>query len=127
MKAQKDQRAALQRELGAAFEERTLMASISAEKRGFPEEVVKALRNGAVDAGTFKAFDAVARGFGEARQVADQSGGAGGKPTPAEAKAQRAEIMARPEYFRPSAAQLAVHQSLVAKVQELNDYIEQAG
>jgi hypothetical protein len=127
-KAEKDARSALQRELGAAFEDRTLSAALSAEKRGFPDETVRALRNGTVDLKTFKAFDAVARGFGESRQVADQGGGSGnGKPTPAEALVQRAEIMARPEYFRPTPAQMAVHQSLVTKVQELNDYIAQAG
>jgi len=127
MKGEKDNRAALQRELGAAFEERTLAASLSAEKRGFTEDVVRALRNGSVDLKTFKAFDAVARGFGETRQVAGQDGGAGGKPTPAEARTQRAELMARPEYFQPSRAQMGVHETLVAKVQELNALIDAGG
>ena len=127
MKGEKDSRGALQRELGAAFEERTLAASLSAEKRGFGEDVVRALRNGSVDLKTFKAFDAVARGFGETRQVAGQDGGAGGKPTPAEAKAQRSELMARAEYFNPSRAQMGVHETLVAKVQELNALIDAGG
>jgi hypothetical protein len=122
--AQKEAKEANRRELGAAFDERTAAAAATAAKLGFPAELVAALKDGSVDPGTFKAFSAVAKGFGETRQVADQSGAADGKLTPAEAKARRAEIMARPEYFSPKPGQMDVHKSLVAKVRELNDLIE---
>jgi hypothetical protein len=120
---QKEAMTALRKELGAAFDERTASAAAVAAKLGFPESLVSALKSGAVDGTTFKAFSAIAKGFGETRQVAEQGGGAGGKLTPAEAKAQRAEIMARPEYFNPKPSQRAIHQSLVAKVAELNELI----
>jgi hypothetical protein len=120
---QKGATAALKKELGAAFDERTASAAAVAAKLGFPETLVGALKSGAVDATTFKAFSAIAKGFGETRQVADQNGGAGGKLTPVEAKAQRDEIMSRPEYFNPKPAQLGVHRTLVAKVRELNELI----
>lgn len=120
--AQKEATAALKKELGAAFDERTAAAAAQASKLGFPAALVADLKNGAVDVATFKAFDAIAKGFGGTRQVAEQDGGAGGgKLTPAEAKAQRAEIMARPEYFNPKPAQMGVHQQLIAKVRELNE------
>jgi hypothetical protein len=122
--SRRDSTAALRRDLGAAFDERTASVAAIAAKLGFSQELVAALKSGVVDQATFKAFSAIAKGFGETRQVADQSGGAGGKLTPGEAKAQRAEIMARPEYFRPSAAQMAVHENLKRKVQELNDLID---
>jgi hypothetical protein len=117
--AEKESVAALKRELGAAFDERTASAAAVAAKLGFPQAVVAALKSGTVDGATFKAFAAVAKGFGESRQVADQGGGNGGKLTPAEIDAQEAEIMARSEYFHPKANEMGIHRNLVAKVQAL--------
>jgi len=122
-KSGKETVAALKRELGAAFDERTAAAAALAAKLGFPEQVVSQLKSGAVDVATFKAFSAVVKGFGETREVAGQGGGGGGKSTPAEAIAQRAELMAREEYFKPKPHQMGIHQSLVAKVQALNELI----
>lgn len=119
-----DSQKALKKELGAAFDERTAAAAAVAAKLGLSPELVAALKNGTVDVGTFKAFATIAKGFGEMRQVADQGGGGGGgRLTPGEAEAQRAEIMARPEYFNPKASQMAIHESLKRKVQELNELI----
>lgn len=115
---------ALRRELGAAFDERTAMVAAAAAKLGFSQELVAALKSGTIDAATFKAFTAIAKGFGETRQVADQQGGAGGRLTPSEAMAQRSELMARKEYFNPGPAQMDIHRNLVRKVQELNDLLE---
>ncbi len=123
--SRKNTTASLRKELGAAFDERTASVAAVAGKLGFSQELVAALKNGTVDTATFKAFSAIAKGFGETRQVADQNGSGGGKLTPAEATAQRAEIMSRKEYFNPSPAQMAIHKSLVLKVQELNDLIAQ--
>ena len=123
--AEREMRLALQRELGAAFEERTLAASLQAEKLGFPEAVVKALRNGAVDLPTYRAFAQVAQGFGQKPQVGGQGGGAGGgKLTPAELIARRDEIMANSWYFNPKPNELGLHRAGVAKVQELNELID---
>lgn len=124
VQADKEATGALRRDLGAAFEERTASAAAIAAKLGFPEPLVSALKNGTVDLPTFKAFSAVAKGFGEAREVGGQGGGGTGKLTPAEAKAQRDEIMSRKEYFSPTPAQMGVHRNLVAKVQELNELID---
>ncbi len=98
-KADNEARTALKRELGAAYDERTATVAATVEKLGFPEQLVKAVRAGAVDLPTFKALAAVAKGFGEQREVATQGPGAGGKLTPAEAKAQRAEIRGRKEFW----------------------------
>ncbi len=125
--ARKESQAALKRELGVAFDERTAEAAAVAAKLGFPETVVAALKSGDVDVGTFKAFAAVAKGFGGARQVADQGPGGGGKLTPSEAAARRAEKMARPEYFNPKPNQMDVHRVLVREVQELNEIISAGG
>ncbi|MBK9446189.1 MAG: hypothetical protein IPO00_08875 [Betaproteobacteria bacterium] len=121
--ARKDAAQALRKELGAAFDERTAAAAAFAAKRGMSPELVGALKSGTIDTPTFKMFSDLAKAFGETRQVADQNGGAGGRMTPTEAMAQRAEIMARPEYFRPNGAQMAVHENLKRKVIELNEMI----
>ena len=123
--AQKESAAALRKELGAAFDERTASVAAMAGKLGFSQELVAALKSGTVDLATFKAFSNIAKGFGETREVADQGGGAPGRLTPAEALAQRAEIMADPVYFSPKPNQMALHRAKVAKVQELNDLIGQ--
>lgn len=123
--ARKNEAASLRKELGAAFDERTASVAAVAARLGFPPEVVTALKNGTADVPTFRAFTAAAKAFGGGRNVADQGdGGGGGKLTPAEAKAQRDEVMARPEYFRPTGAQRGIHETLVRKVQELNDVID---
>lgn len=98
-KAEGETRAALKRELGGAYDERIATVATTVEKLGFPEQLVKAVRAGAVDLPTFKALAAVAKGFGEQREVAGQGGGGGGKLTPGEAKAQRAEIRGRKEFW----------------------------
>jgi hypothetical protein len=117
--ARKDSTAALKRELGQAFDERTAAAASVAARLKMSPELVAALKNGTVDVATFRAFSEIAKGFGETRQVADQSGGAGGRMTPQEAAAAEAEIVARPEYFNPKAHQMAIHENLKRKVQEL--------
>lgn len=122
--ARKEATSALKRELGAAFDERTAAAAALASKLGFPAEIVSDLKAGTVAPNVFHAFDKVARGFGEERNVAGQGPGRAGKLTPSEAKAQRDEIMLRPEYFDPKPAQLGVHAALVAKVRELNELID---
>lgn len=122
--ARKEATAALKRDLGAAFDERTAAAASLAAKLGFPAETVADLKAGTVAPNVFHAFDKVAKGFGETREVGGQGGNGGsGKLTPAEAVAQRDEIMARPEYFSPKPNQFGVHRALVTKVQELNDLI----
>jgi hypothetical protein len=98
-KAVQDAKTALKGELGAAFDERTATVAATVEKLGFPAHLVQAVRSGAVDVATFKALAAVAKGFGEQREIAGQGGGAGGKLTPAEAKAQRAELRGRKEFW----------------------------
>jgi hypothetical protein len=126
--ARKEATASLKKELGAAFDERTAAAAALASKLGFPAPLVAALKEGTVDLSTFKAFSLVAKGFGETRNVADQNGGPGsGKLTPVEARAQREEIMSRSVYFNPKPNELALHRSLVAKVQELNELIGAGG
>jgi hypothetical protein len=98
-RAEGETRAALKRELGAAYDERIATVAVTIEKLGFPENLVKAIRSGAVDPATFKALATVAKGFGEQRELAGQTGGVAGKMTPAEAKTQRAEIRSRKEFW----------------------------
>lgn len=123
----KESLGALRKELGAAFDERTAAAAARAAKLGLAPELVAALKAGTVDMATFRAFDAIAKGFGETRQIADQGGGSSGRLTPAEARLQADEIRARPEYFNPKPNQMAIHQSLVRKVAELNEMIDAGG
>ena len=96
--AQAEAQAALKRELGVAYDERIGAAASAAERLGFPPALVTALKAGQVDLATYKALAAVAKGFGEGRQVADQGAG-GGRVTPAEALLQAAEIRARKGYW----------------------------
>lgn len=124
--ARKEATAALKKELGPAFDERTANAAALAAKLGFPQSLVSDLKSGAVDASTFKAFDLITKGFGQTAQVATQTGGRTGALTPSEALAQRDEIMSRSQYFRPKANEMGIHRSLVARVQELNEIIAQA-
>ena len=124
--AQREATAALKRELGAAFDERTAAAAAVAAKLGFPSALVSDLKAGTVDPAVFKAFSAVAKGFGEARHVAGQDGGSSGAMTPAEIDAQISEITSREEYFRPKPHQMGIHRNLVAKVQALRDMRDSA-
>lgn len=117
--AEKAALASLRADWGEAYEERTLSAKAAALKMGVPETALATM-----PAAQLKVWANVAKGVGaEARQVGDQGGGSPGKLTPGEAAAQRSEIMARPEYFNPKAAQMAVHENLKRKVQELNAII----
>lgn len=113
-----EMKAALKRELGAAYDERMGQAVAVAEKVGFPKALVQALKAGEVDLDTFKAISAVAKGFGQSVEVGHQGGGAGGGGgmTPSEAQVRMAEIRANPAYFDPSKAD---HKVLQAKMLEL--------
>jgi len=117
--AQKNSTAALRKELGGAFDERTASVAAIAARLGFSQELVSALKSGTVDPATFTAFAKIAKGFGEPRQVADQSGGGNGAMTPAELDSRIAEIQANRIYFNPKAAEMSQHKLLVAKFQEL--------
>jgi hypothetical protein len=118
VKADGETRAALKRELGAAFDERIGTVAATLEKLGFPEGQLKAVKAGLVDVATFKALAAVAKGFGEQREVAGQGGGSSGTLTPTEAKLQLAELRGRKEYWDRSANPL-LHAQLVEKALEL--------
>lgn len=111
-----EMKAALKRELGAAYEERVGQAVAAAEKVGFPAALVQALKAGEVDLATFKAISAVAKGFGQGVEIGGQNGAGGGKATPAEALMRMAEIRANPAYFDPSKPE---HRLLQAKMVEL--------
>jgi hypothetical protein len=117
-KASADAQAALKRELGAAYEERLGIAAAAAEKLGFPKALIAAVKGGSVDLDTYKALAAVAKGFGETRQLGDQAGGGSGRLTPSEARLQIAELRARKEYW-DSGSNPALHQQLQQRMQEL--------
>lgn len=99
LRAANEAQGALKKELGAAYDERIATVATTAEKLGFPPALVGAVKAGAVDLATFKALAAVAKGFGQQRELAGQGGGAGGAPTPAEALVQRTEIRGRKEFW----------------------------
>jgi hypothetical protein len=116
---QKTSTANLKKELGAAFDERTASVASVAAKLGFSPELVSALKSGTIDQQTFKAFAAIAKGFGETRQVANQEGGGSGRLTPAEIDYRIAELQSNPAFFNPKAAEMNTHRLLVQKFQEL--------
>lgn len=88
---EKEQLAALKKELGEAFDERTSAAREVAVKLGVPEDVAKAM-----SARELRVFANVAKAVGgEARQVAGQGSGTPPKLTPAEARMQADEIRQR--------------------------------
>jgi hypothetical protein len=90
--AEKEDLAALRKELGEAFDERAASARAVAVKLGVPEAAAAAMpaRELRVWAGVAKAIG------GEAHQVGGQGGaGGGGKLTPVEARAQANEIRQR--------------------------------
>jgi hypothetical protein len=116
-KEAQEMKAALKRELGAAYDERMGQAVAVAEKVGFPPPLIQALKAGEVDLTTFTAIAAVAKGFGQSIEVGNQNGGqGGGKPTPAEAKMRMAELRGNPAYFDSSKPE---HKYLQAKMVEL--------
>lgn len=94
--------AALKKELGNAYGERIAVAALTAEKLGFPEGLVQAIKAGEVDLATFKAISAVAKGFGERAIVGTQGGGGSGALTPQEALEKAEEIKGNPAYWDPS-------------------------
>lgn len=117
-KVRTDAQTVLKRELGAAYEERIGTAAAAAEKLGFPKVLVESVKAGHVDLDTYKALAAVAKGFGETRQVATQGAGGDGKLTPDEAKLQLAELRGRKEYWDAS-LNPTLHQQLKKRAIDL--------
>lgn len=85
-------RAALHREWGAAFEERTAQALKLAESTGAPAAFVEAIKGGAVNGEALKWLHSMASRMGGNLQIADDQGGSG-KMTPGEAQSRIDEIM----------------------------------
>ncbi len=85
-------RAALHREWGAAFDERTAQALKLAEGTGAPAAFVDAIKNGAVNGEALKWLHGMASRMGGNLNIADDQGGAG-KMTPGEAQSRISEIM----------------------------------
>lgn len=115
--ARRENQAVLKRELGSAYDERIAGAAAAAEKLGFPAGLVSDIRAGHVDAKTFAALSAIAKGFGEKGELGNQGGGSNGRLTPVEAEQRMAEIRARPEYFDAS-MNPGLHKQLRAKMDE---------
>ncbi len=98
MKAAAEADAALRKEWGSAYDERTAQARAAAAKLGVPEAEVARM-----PPQLLRVFANAAKAVGgETRQVGGQVGGAGGAMTPAEAAAQRAEIRGRKEFWDTS-------------------------
>lgn len=94
--ARKAADAELRKEWGPAYEEKVLAAKAAALKLGVPESALAS-----IPPSQLKVWANVAKSIGgEGRQVGDQGANPTGMPTPAEAKVQLAEIMARKEYWR---------------------------
>jgi hypothetical protein len=118
-KAERDNQAALRKELGAAYDERIAAAAATAEKLGFPKGLVATLKAGTVDLESYRAVAGVTKAIGgEPRQVAGQGGGGGGTLTPDEARLQLAEIRQRPEYWDRSRNPI-LNEQLRRKVEDL--------
>ncbi len=98
-------RAALQKELGGAYDERIAAAAIAAEKLHYPPALIAAVKAGTVDLPTFKFLSDAAKGFQGSTELATQLGGLTTRHTPAELDYQMAEIRRNPEYFTSKALQ----------------------
>jgi hypothetical protein len=96
------EQAELKRELGPAYQDRMAGAAEAARKLGADADEVKAIEAGQAPAAYVRRMLAAAKALGGSRDVADQGGGARTTITPAEAAAQRAEIMSRKEFWTRS-------------------------
>jgi hypothetical protein len=115
--AEKEDLAALRKELGDAFDERTAAARAIAEKLGVPKDAAVAM-----PARELRVWTGVAKAIGgEANQVGGQggAGGTGGKLTPIEAKAQAGEIRRR-LIKEGRLLDRSTHDALVQRMSELD-------
>lgn len=87
---------ALKKELGSAFEERLTAAAAAAQKLGYGEERVEAIRTGRVSVEDAKAWINVAKTLGTEGSHLVNDGGGGGKVTREEALTQIEELYRNP-------------------------------
>ncbi len=90
--ALKQSRAALHKEWGAVFDERTGQALKLAEATGAPAAFVDAIKNGAVNGEALKWLHSLSSRMGDKLNIVNDDNGSG-KMTPAEAQSQIDEIM----------------------------------
>lgn len=120
-KALYEQRAALKKEFGFAFDEKLAAFVDVAEKTGAPPPLLAAIKNGTIDTTTAKWLDGLAKSLGaEGGEVRKQGDGGSGKLTPEEARLQVAEILKNPDYLRKRDPM--VHEALKAKLAKLMPY-----
>lgn len=113
-----EQRAALKKEFGFAFEEKLAAFTAVAEKTGAPPNLLAAIKQGTIDTTTAKWLDGLVKSLGgEGGEVRQQGDGGSGKLTPDEAKLQIQEILKNPDYLRKRNPE--THEALKAKLAKL--------
>jgi hypothetical protein len=118
-KALYEQRAALKKEFGFAFDDKLAAFANVAEKTGAPPQLLAAIRQGTIDTTTAKWLDGLVKSLGgEGGEIRQQTGGSSGKLTPEEAKIQISEIIKNPAYLRRG-ANPELHEALKAKMAKL--------
>lgn len=114
---------ALKQEWGYAHADKVLAAAAAARKMGMDDATVAAIASGTVPAQQLRFFYAASRVAGvDAKEMTREreASGAGGKLSPAEAKARLAEIRGRDEFWSP-AKNPAEHERLVAESLRLTE------
>ena len=118
-KALYDQRAALKKEFGFAFDDKIASFAAVAEKTGAPPQLLAAIKQGTIDTVTAKWLDGLVRSLGgENAEFRRQEGGGSGRLTPEEARIQISEIQKNPAYFRKG-VNPELHESLKMKLAKL--------
>ena len=118
-KALYEQRAALKKEFGFAFDDKIAAFTSVAEKTGAPPQLLAAIKQGTIDLTTAKWLDGLMKSLGgEGNEVRQQGQGHSGKLTPEEAKIQISEIIKNPAYLRRG-ANPELHEALKVKLSKL--------
>jgi hypothetical protein len=117
-KALYEQRAALKKEFGFAFDDKIAAFTAVAEKTGAPPALLNAIKQGTIDTTTAKWLDGLLKSLGgEGSEIRRQEGGGSGRLTPDEAKLQIQEILKNPDYLRKRNPE--THEALKAKLAKL--------
>jgi hypothetical protein len=109
-------------EWGMAYDQKAADVFVLMQKMQAPAEMIQAVKDRTIEAGQLRMWDRMVESIGsEGNPLSSMGKDQGpGFMTPAEAKSQIDEIMARPEYFDKASPQQA---ALRAKVQKLFSYV----
>lgn len=117
-KAEGEQQKALKAELGAAFEDRLLLAASAAKKLGLTDAEVEAIKTGKAPVATVRTYLNAAKALGgESGDLGGVEGGTPKRLTPEEMRSRVQEIYRNPAFMDKSHPQ---HKDLMDRLTEYN-------